>query len=256
MSDIYKRISREDALNRQPEEYQRGYYDGYHKGYAEKKSAVREEVKAYLETLEVSSLYPFSMIYEITETKEPIMLSLETITNALVSTLNERERRILEMHYRDGMTLENIGAREGVSKERIRQLLAKAVRKMKNPRFIKKMEVMPKSDYIELETKYKALLAEYEGLLAEYEGSKEEPVVETGAEKSIRHTPIEKLELSIRAYNCLKRAKKDTIGDVMDMTFTEMLHIRNLGRRSAEEIANRLADMGLHNATIERTQNE
>lgn len=249
MSDIYKRISREDALNRQPEEYQRGYYDGYHKGYAEKKSAVREEVKAYLETLEVSSLYPFSMIYEITETKEPIMLSLETITNALVSTLNERERRILEMHYRDGMTLENIGAREGVSKERIRQLLAKAVRKMKNPRFIKRMEVMPKSDYIELETKYKALLAEYEE-------SKEGPVVETGAEKSIRHTPIEKLELSIRAYNCLKRAKKDTIGDVMDMTFTEMLHIRNLGRHSAEEIANRLAGMGLHNATIERTQNE
>lgn len=248
-NNIYKRISREDALNRQPEEYQRGYYDGYHKGYAEKKSAVREEVKAYLETLEVSSLYPFSMIYEITETKEPIMLSLETITNALVSTLNERERRILEMHYRDGMTLENISAREGVSKERIRQLLAKAVRKMKNPRFIKKMEVMPKADYIELETKYEALLAEYER-------SKEEPVVETGEEKSIRHTPIENLELSIRAYNCLKRAKKDTIGDVMDMTFTEMLHIRNLGRRSAEEIANRLAVMGLHNATIERTQNE
>ena len=246
---IYKRISREDALNRQPEEYQRGYYDGYHKGYAEKKMAVREEVKAYLETLEASSLYPYSMIYEIIETKEPIMLSLETITNALVSTLNERERRILEMHYRDGMTLENIGAREGVSKERIRQILAKAVRKMKNPRFIKKMEVIPKSDYIELETKYKALLAEREE-------PSEQPASETMAEIPIRHTPIEKLELSVRSYNCLKRSKKDTIGDVMDMTFTEMLHIRNLGRRSAEEIANRLADMGLHNATIERTQNE
>lgn len=248
-NDIYKRISREDALNRQPEEYQRGYYDGYHKGYAEKKSAVREEVKAYLETLEVSSLYPYSMIYEIIETKEPIMLSLETITNALVSTLNERERRILEMHYRDGMTLENIGAREGVSKERIRQLLAKAVRKMKNPRFIKKMEVIPKSDYIELETKYEALLAEREE-------PQEQPASETMAEIPIRHTPIENLELSIRAYNCLKRAKKDTIGDVMDMTFTEMLHIRNLGRHSAEEIANRLAAMGLHNATVERSRNE
>lgn len=253
MSDIYKRISREDALNSQPEEYQRGYYDGYHKGYAEKKSAVREEVKAYLETLEVSSLYPFSMIYEITETKEPIMLSLETITNALVSTLNERERRILEMHYRDGMTLENIGAREGVSKERIRQLLAKAVRKMKNPRFIKRMEVMPKSDYIELETKYEALLSDYEEWKEEW---KEQHAVETRTDTSIRHTPIEKLELSVRSYNCLKRAKKDTVGDVIDMTFDEMLHIRNLGRRSAEEIANRLAGMGLHNATIERTQNE
>ena len=42
-------------------------------------------------------------------------------------------------------------------------------------------------------------------------------------------TPIEKLQLSPRTYNCLKRARIDTVGDVLKRSEKELLKIRNLG---------------------------
>lgn len=51
-------------------------------------------------------------------------------------------------------------------------------------------------------------------------------------------TPIEELELSVRSYNCLRRAGLNTVGDIVENVDTrdDLLRIRNLGRRSADEI--------------------
>lgn len=51
---------------------------------------------------------------------------------------------------------------------------------------------------------------------------------------------IEDMELSIRSYNCLKRAGIMTLGDLMDKTLDEMQKIRNLGRRSLKEVINKM----------------
>ena len=57
--------------------------------------------------------------------------------------------------------------------------------------------------------------------------------------------PIENLNLSLRAYNCIKRAKIDTVADLILKTEEDMMKVRNLGRKSFEEVRNKLYEMGL-----------
>ena len=57
--------------------------------------------------------------------------------------------------------------------------------------------------------------------------------------------PIEELELSVRSYNCLKRANISTVRELTEKTEEEMMKVRNLGHKSLEEVKNKLHDLGL-----------
>ena len=63
-------------------------------------------------------------------------------------------------------------------------------------------------------------------------------------EKKLEMT-IEELDLSVRSYNCLKRAGINTLQELTDKTEADMMRVRNLGRKSLEEVKNKLADLGL-----------
>lgn len=56
---------------------------------------------------------------------------------------------------------------------------------------------------------------------------------------------IEELDLSVRSFNCLKRAGINTVSDLVNTTEEEMMKVRNLGRKSFEEVVNKMAEMGL-----------
>ena len=56
---------------------------------------------------------------------------------------------------------------------------------------------------------------------------------------------IEELDLSVRSFNCLKRANINTVEDLISKTQDEMIKVRNLGRKSLEEVEHKLAMMGL-----------
>lgn len=58
-------------------------------------------------------------------------------------------------------------------------------------------------------------------------------------------TPIEELDLSVRAYNCLKRAGVNTMQDLIDKRESEVNKIRNLGKKSLKEVIDKVKDMGL-----------
>ena len=58
-------------------------------------------------------------------------------------------------------------------------------------------------------------------------------------------------DLSVRSFNCLKRANINTVEDLISKTEDEMMKVRNLGRKSLEEVINKLAMMGLHLADEE-----
>jgi DNA-directed RNA polymerase subunit alpha len=57
--------------------------------------------------------------------------------------------------------------------------------------------------------------------------------------------PIEELNLSVRAYNCLKRSGLMTVGAVLEKSEDELLSLRNFGRKSYDELRDKLAEMGL-----------
>ena len=73
-------------------------------------------------------------------------------------------------------------------------------------------------------------------VMVEKEESKKEKVLEM---------PIEELELSVRSYNCLKRAGISTVEDLASKTEAEMLKVRNLGKKSYDEVTYKLHSLGL-----------
>jgi DNA-directed RNA polymerase subunit alpha len=58
-------------------------------------------------------------------------------------------------------------------------------------------------------------------------------------------TYIEDLDFSVRAYNCLKRANIHTLQDLVNMSESDMMKIRNLGKKSLKEVLDKIKDMGL-----------
>ena len=73
-------------------------------------------------------------------------------------------------------------------------------------------------------------------VMVEKEESKKEKVLEM---------PIEELELSVRSYNCLKRAGISTVEDLASKSEADMMKVRNLGKKSLDEVTNKLHSLGL-----------
>ncbi len=61
----------------------------------------------------------------------------------------------------------------------------------------------------------------------------------------VLETTIEELDLSVRSFNCLKRANIDTVEDLINKTEDEMIKVRNLGKKSLEEVIQKLQSLGL-----------
>lgn len=73
-------------------------------------------------------------------------------------------------------------------------------------------------------------------------------IMPDAAEEKISQTsdiPIEDLELTVRSYNCLKRANISTVGELIQKTPAEMMKVRNLGKKSLDEVNKKLSDLGL-----------
>ena len=82
--------------------------------------------------------------------------------------------------------------------------------------------------------------------LSENVGSKPTVVEKAEAQRDkVLEMTIEELDLSVRSFNCLKRANINTVEDLISKTEEEMMKVRNLGRKSLEEVINKLAMMGL-----------
>ena len=80
-----------------------------------------------------------------------------------------------------------------------------------------------------------------------------EILVEKGepARDKVLEMTIEELDLSVRSYNCLKRAGINTVEDLTNKTEDDMMKVRNLGRKSLEEVVQKLEAMGLSLAPTE-----
>ena len=72
-------------------------------------------------------------------------------------------------------------------------------------------------------------------------------VVEKSADpqSTVLDMTIEELDLSVRSFNCLKRANINNVEDLISRTGEDMMKVRNMGRKSLEEVQNKLAMMGL-----------
>ena len=148
----------------------------------------------------------------------------------VLEKLSEREQMIMWSRYAEKKTLCEVAKELNVTRERIRQIEAKALRKLGHPR--------NRSCVMAISVK------QHQDEISEYE----EEMKKNGAlPKVIAETPIEELDLSVRAYNCLKRARINTVGQLQEMTEEKLLRVRNLGRKSLEEIQSKLKELNKEN---------
>ena len=189
------------------------------------------------ENLKMKSLkepYPKNLILSIQVTAvHEIQLPFEDITDDIkagldyaLSTLSEREQEIVRLRYQERLPLREIGLAIGVTTERIRSLVDRILRKLREPRVL---------GYIKY-GKYG-----YEALVAQREEEKRKADVSNQLQMN-----LEELDLTIRSFNCLKKRGCNTVGDIVKLTEEEIIETKNLGRKSMIEIAEKLRSIGVH----------
>jgi predicted DNA-binding protein YlxM (UPF0122 family) len=175
-------------------------------------------------------VWPYNLTYEIfSEIKH---VDIPVFTKIIEEELYAREADVIFCYYRDGMTLDDIAAEHSVTRERIRQIKAKGIRKLKYPPRVKRYILYSYDDVAELQNKLSELQKIVPGEDAE------EPTIDA-------------LNLSVRSYNCLSRyarlkfkQKELYISQLTDMTAEEVANIRNLGKRCFMEILYALKEYG------------
>lgn len=199
--------------------------------------------------------YPLNLIYAIFEDDaEEIVEKSDTISdfNASVEyvlyTLSDRERKILKNRFVDLMTLEQTGKLFGLTRDRIRQIEAKAIRKLRHPNRAKYFRYGVLGIIENIKTGYYNQFLELEGKLIELcklNTKAADEVIQTNElRRKYAPTKIENMDLSVRSYNCLKRADINTLQDLTKLSYEDMTRIRNLGQKSVKEIIEKLREYG------------
>ena len=81
--------------------------------------------------------------------------------------------------------------------------------------------------------------------MSKFRGSEDEATAtNTETENNIEDMKIEELDFTVRSYNCLKKAGVNTISDLTSMSYIELLKIKNLGRKSLNEIIDKMKELG------------
>ncbi len=93
------------------------------------------------------------------------------------------------------------------------------------------------------------MLSEHLSVFIDLSENGENAVVMADKEESqssqVLEMSIDELELSVRSYNCLKRAGINTVQELCDKTEDEMMKVRNLGKKSLDEVHEKLKELGL-----------
>jgi DNA-directed RNA polymerase subunit alpha len=83
------------------------------------------------------------------------------------------------------------------------------------------------------------------GLTEEAQGAEIMVEKEEDKKEKVMEMTIEELDLSVRSYNCLKRAGINTVQELTQKSEEDMMKVRNLGRKSLEEVQEKLVELGL-----------
>ena len=161
----------------------------------------------------------------------------------VIKSFTEREQRIILKRIKEGYTLEAVALQENFSRERIRQIEARTIRRLRHPARIEMLrygkEVKSLRDDIkklEMELEAKKIEIMYQ--------LKNPEMIKLTKEERLTTLSIVDLDLSVRAYRCLMRSGIDNIGLLITKTEDDLSRIRNLGRKSMKEIKQKLEENG------------
>ena len=194
--------------------------------------------------------YPKNLLSQVfvnglpTEMPDDVTLVLEYI---IQKTLTEREGRVLDMRYKRYMTMAAIGEECGLRAERIRQIEAKAVRKLRHPSRSKYI-LMGMEGYINYlrDTAVDERLREYKKEIISLE-KKIAELTDTEYEEEkneLENAPLAELDLSVRTFNILYRAGYSTVKELLDADAEKIVSLPNLGLKNFSDLIDVLSEKG------------
>lgn len=204
--------------------------------------------------------WPYTLISVLSGRSNSFMIDDETlelleprVEYVLRFMMTESESTVIKKRFKHYLTLEEIANDMNISKERVRMIEQKALRKLRHPSRWTKITcgINFENDIIELQervnAKEKELSSKLHLLRAKIE--KIDAVLkEFGFDLKLTtpedESPIDVLGLSVRSYNCLKRSGVNTIKELTLMTENELRNVRNLGPRCTEEVIVALEKFG------------
>ena len=211
------------------------------------------------ERADVSGIeWPYNLLQQIGAVNDDPFEHMATDVELLIAiclrqSITERERKVLMLRYYEQKTQKEVGKIFGITGSRVREIEAKAIRKMRSyeseyilrngikayfdKRVNEKVSVLLKQRMEELEEEYRIKMA---GAVIKDDETKRAMVAK------LMETTIEEMDLSVRGYNCLHRAGVRTVRDLLRMfpTYERAVKIRNLGRKSLEEIIEKVQGLG------------
>lgn len=181
--------------------------------------------------------------------------NLEESLDIMLQKLPDREREVILCLYEEGMTRDEIAKKFEVTRERIKQIEAKALRKLRysngwvlvgKDRVISAMEIQKQIENdIVIRTKHEVIMA-----LDDKVTSLRKIIKDCTAEaikkflKSDTDLKIEELDFSYRTYDVLKKAGINTVDDIRKRSVSDFEKVRGMGRRSLNEIIEKMASLG------------
>lgn len=174
------------------------------------------------------------------------------------NVLPERDAEIIRLKYEEEYSLREISQICNLSPERIRQIIAKTMRRLRHPHnskyFLYGMKLSREEEEINamIEAKKQVLKErrlQYSKMIEDIEDL-DNRLKEMGYMDNIQPTDtmmLSELNLSVRAFNCLKRSGFVIVRDLVDLSTEELAHIRNLGRKSTDEIISIMRGLGYTN---------
>ena len=206
-----------------------------------------------MNTVKKKMEYPLNLLYAVFEDEKMLentdtLIDLNGSVEYTLFTLLDRERQILKYRFEDLMTYEEIGKLYSVTRERIRQMEARALRKLRSPQRLKYLKCGVSGVMEMNREEYLNRVMDIENRLIELcklnEAKADEVIHDVKLREKYKGEPIENCDFSVRTYNCLKRRGVDSLSKLSRLSYDEITKIRNLGRKSVEEIIYKLREYG------------
>ena len=219
-------------------------------------------------TNESKCKYPQNIIDIVVGTKLYDIKTIDNLDknlNEAYNTLEPREKSFVIKRYKELYSYEELAVEYNITRERCRQIIQKALRKLRHPSRLR-MILGTKDIHEEIEelNRYARHLEERVECSKKLEKMHDDRIEELKKQEEdissgFLTKNIEWLGLSVRSYNCLNRGvswyyyqkthewkKEITVEDLINLTIPELLDLRGLGAKSFEEISNKIYSLGLN----------
>lgn len=203
--------------------------------------------------------YPFNLMIVLgvvpAEDIEDFQKQVEGLNYILSSqSIDDKERKVIDYRFAKHLTLKESSEKLGVSAERVREIEAKILRKLRHPvrrhavaYGLEQLNIIEdaKKEIEELNEKIFNLQSIYDDLMEKLKGYAIQDYIKVQNQAKITLEDIGD-KLSTRAYNILKRAGFENLYDLNGKTRRQLLRIRNMGKTTLDEIVSVLEQYDIH----------